>query len=126
MPKAIAYPFEPKSITYLRAGQFWAVPLSDGRFGCGRVLYVPGPSEPGPSLYLNTRIRSTTSGRAIAVTQATLPPQSCPASSAACLVAGGAHRRLPGVSQGRRQDFSRCGIPGNTLVGSPGLRSALA
>ena len=56
MPKAIAYPFEPKSITYLCAGQFWAVPLSDGRFGCGRVLHVPGPSEPGPSLYLNTRI----------------------------------------------------------------------
>ncbi len=56
MPKSIAYPFEPKSITYLRAGQFWAVPLSDGRFGCGRVLHVPGPSEPGPSLYLNTRI----------------------------------------------------------------------
>lgn len=33
--KAITYPFEPKSIAYLRAGQFWAVPLSDGRFGCG-------------------------------------------------------------------------------------------
>jgi hypothetical protein len=56
VPKAIAYPFEPKSITYLRAGQFWVITLSDGRFGCGRVLHVPGPSEPGPSLYLNTRI----------------------------------------------------------------------
>ncbi len=54
--KAIAYPLEPKSIAYLRAGQFWAVPLSDGRFGCGRVLYVPSPSDPQPSLYLNTRI----------------------------------------------------------------------
>ena len=54
--KAITYPFEPKSIAYLRAGQFWAVPLSDGRFGCGRVLYVPSPSDPEPSLYLNTRI----------------------------------------------------------------------
>ena len=31
----------PKSNAYLRAGQFWAVPLSDGRFGCGRVLDVP-------------------------------------------------------------------------------------
>jgi hypothetical protein len=40
----------------LRAGQFWAVPLSDGRFGCGRVLHVPGPFDPEPSLYLNTRI----------------------------------------------------------------------
>jgi len=54
--KAITYPFEPKSIAYLRAGQFWAVPLSDGRFGCGSVLYVPSPSDPQPSLYLNTRI----------------------------------------------------------------------
>jgi hypothetical protein len=32
------YPFEPRSNAYLRAGQFWAVPLSDGRFACGRVL----------------------------------------------------------------------------------------
>jgi hypothetical protein len=54
--KAITYPFEPESIAYLRAGQFWAIPLSDGRFGCGRVLYVPDPSDPQPSLYLNTRI----------------------------------------------------------------------
>jgi hypothetical protein len=56
VPKAITYPFEPKSIAHLHAGQFWAVPLSDGRFGCGRVLYVPSPSDPQPSLYLNTRI----------------------------------------------------------------------
>jgi hypothetical protein len=56
VPKAITYPFEPRSITYLRAGQFWAVPLSDSRFACGRVLHVPGPSDPEPSLYLNTRI----------------------------------------------------------------------
>lgn len=56
MTKAITYPFEPKSIALLRTGQFWAVPLSDGRFGCGRVLCVPSPSDPQPSLYLNTRI----------------------------------------------------------------------
>ena len=36
-----AYPFVPKSNRWLLAGQFWAVPLSDGRFGCGRVLDVP-------------------------------------------------------------------------------------
>jgi immunity protein 26 of polymorphic toxin system len=36
-----AYPFVPKSNAYVRAGQFWAVPLSDGRFACGRVLDVP-------------------------------------------------------------------------------------
>jgi hypothetical protein len=35
---APAYPFIPKSNAYLRAGQFWAIPLSDGRFACGRVI----------------------------------------------------------------------------------------
>ena len=33
-----AYPFEPKSTSYLRSGQFWGVALSDGRWACGRVL----------------------------------------------------------------------------------------
>ena len=47
------YPFEPKSIARLQAGQFWAVPLPDGRNACGRVLHVPGTAE---SLYLNSRI----------------------------------------------------------------------
>lgn len=47
------YPFEPKSIARLQAGQFWAVPLSDGWHACGRVLHVPGPAD---SLYLNSRI----------------------------------------------------------------------
>jgi hypothetical protein len=56
VPKAIAYSFEPRSIAHLRAGQSWAVPLSDGRFGCGRVLYVPKPRRSTASLYLNTRI----------------------------------------------------------------------
>ena len=37
---APGYPFAPKSNAHLRAGQFWAVPLSDGRFACGRVLDV--------------------------------------------------------------------------------------
>ena len=46
------YPFEPKSIARLQAGQFWAVPLADGRHACGRVLHVPGPAD---SLYLNSR-----------------------------------------------------------------------
>lgn len=39
----IEYPFKPKSTAYLRTGQFWAVPLSDGRFACGYVVKtVPG------------------------------------------------------------------------------------
>src|SRR6476661_4005553 len=36
-----AYPFVPKSNRYVEAGQFWALPLSDGRYGCGRVMAVP-------------------------------------------------------------------------------------
>src|SRR5689334_9354260 len=47
------YPFEPKSNAYLQPGQFWGVPLSDGRWACGRVLasktesdsYFPGNSR---------------------------------------------------------------------------------
>lgn len=33
-----AYPFEPKSNAHLKPGQFWGVPLTDGRWACGRVL----------------------------------------------------------------------------------------
>ena len=35
-----AYPFVPKSNAKLWPGQFWAIPLSDGRFACGRVLAI--------------------------------------------------------------------------------------
>jgi hypothetical protein len=35
------YPFEPVSNRYLVPGQYWAIPLTDGRFACGRVLAVP-------------------------------------------------------------------------------------
>jgi len=34
------YPFVPKSNAKLWPGQFWAIPLSDGRFACGRVLAI--------------------------------------------------------------------------------------
>ena len=34
------YPFVPKSNAQLVPGQFWSIPLPDGRFGCGRVLRV--------------------------------------------------------------------------------------
>ena len=35
-----AYPMNPTSTTQLRPGQFWSIPLADGRYGCGRVLRV--------------------------------------------------------------------------------------
>jgi hypothetical protein len=34
------YPLTPKTNAQLSPGQFWSIPLSDGRFGCGRVLRV--------------------------------------------------------------------------------------
>jgi hypothetical protein len=39
------YPFTPKSNKHLRAGQFWAIPLADGRFAAGRVMAVPAFGE---------------------------------------------------------------------------------
>lgn len=42
MPKKHpGYPFVPKTVRWLQAGDFWALPLSDGTFGCGRVIDVP-------------------------------------------------------------------------------------
>src|SRR5687767_8564284 len=38
--KRLTYPFVPKTVNWLRAGQFWALPLSDGTFGCARVIEV--------------------------------------------------------------------------------------
>jgi hypothetical protein len=34
------YPFVPKTTAHLAAGQLWSIPISDGRFGCGRVLRI--------------------------------------------------------------------------------------
>ena len=41
-----AYPFRPKSTAELEAGQFWSIPLPDGRFACGRVLQMNGSQIP--------------------------------------------------------------------------------
>lgn len=43
------YPLVPKSTSPLRPGQFWAVPLRDGRFACGRVLQLGGEENPVPT-----------------------------------------------------------------------------
>jgi hypothetical protein len=36
----VKYPFIPKSTTHLTPGQFWAIPLHNHRFACGRVIEV--------------------------------------------------------------------------------------
>jgi len=44
---AIKYPLVPKSSQKLVPGDFWAVPLRDGTFGCGRVLERMPRGMPG-------------------------------------------------------------------------------
>jgi hypothetical protein len=39
------YPFEPKSNTFLVPGQYWGIPLSNGRWACGRVLAIKKESD---------------------------------------------------------------------------------
>lgn len=34
------FPFEPKTTSFMKPGQFWPIPLSDGTFACGRVLQL--------------------------------------------------------------------------------------
>jgi len=34
------YPFVPKSTVRLRPGDYWSIPLSNGRFACGRVIQL--------------------------------------------------------------------------------------
>lgn len=41
--KQPSYPFMPRSTLRMTPGEFWALPLRDGSFGCGRVVQlVPG------------------------------------------------------------------------------------
>src|SRR5262249_32527133 len=38
--KPMNYPFVPKSTATLEPGQFWSIPLDNGRFACGRVIQL--------------------------------------------------------------------------------------
>jgi len=38
--KPVTYPFVPKSTAMLEPGQYWSIPLDNGRFGCGRVIQL--------------------------------------------------------------------------------------
>lgn len=42
-----SYPFKPTSTAKLQPGDFWALPLADGRFGCGRVIAMKADAGPG-------------------------------------------------------------------------------
>lgn len=41
------HPFSPKSNARLQPGDFWAIPLHDGSFACGRVIELPPKGMPG-------------------------------------------------------------------------------
>ena len=36
----VSYPFKPKSTAKLERGQFWAIPLTNGKYCCGIVLHL--------------------------------------------------------------------------------------
>ena len=46
--------FIPSSNGSLEAGHFWAIPLSDGRFACGRVLRPYRVGSPGPPMFIGS------------------------------------------------------------------------
>jgi hypothetical protein len=79
------YPLIPKTTTHLRPGQFWSIPLSDGRFGCGRVLR----SETGGTTGGRTRFIG-----AILDWVGDAPPTSDAIAGSPVLVVGNAHVRL--------------------------------
>lgn len=41
------FPFVPKSTASLEPGDFWSIPLPNGRYGCGRVLALQPKVGPG-------------------------------------------------------------------------------
>ncbi len=47
--RGIPSPFKPKTNKYLIPGQFWGIPLQNGKYACGRVVELPpkgyGPGE---------------------------------------------------------------------------------
>jgi hypothetical protein len=42
-----SFPFVPRSAAKIRPGDFWSIPLRDGRYGCGRVIELKKPGETG-------------------------------------------------------------------------------
>jgi hypothetical protein len=49
MPTTKSYPFSPRSTAGLIPGEYWAVPLPDSRFACGRILQLNGSELPSKS-----------------------------------------------------------------------------
>ncbi|MEI7744010.1 MAG: hypothetical protein WCK58_09705 [Chloroflexota bacterium] len=97
------YPFVPKSNTQLEAGQFWSIPLSDGRFGCGRVLGVDRKAAYG---------RRTMFLAALLDWAGAEPPTAESIAGAAILETGGAHVRVVGDAGGAMLGIRPLGLDG--------------
>src|SRR5262245_34864280 len=82
--KHLTYPFVPKTINWLIAGQFWALPLLDGTFGCARVIEIPP---------VGTRISRMLFFAGVLDWHSTEMPTSDSIAGALCLAQGQAHLR---------------------------------
>lgn len=78
------YPFVPRSTTSLVPGQFWAIPLSDGSFGCGRVIETKPPGSAGARLLFLAAVLDW---------YADVPPTSGAIAGVKCLDQGQAHMK---------------------------------
>jgi hypothetical protein len=79
------YPLIPKTTAQLIPGQFWSIPLSDGRFGCGRVIRI----EDGKAIGRRTRFIG-----AILDWVGDAPPSPETIAGSGVLAVGNAHVRL--------------------------------
>jgi hypothetical protein len=82
MPPKPTYPFVPRSTAVLVSGQFWAIPLSDGSFGCGRVIELKPPGSVGARVSFLAAVLDW---------HGEVPPTSEAIAGAKCLDQGQAH-----------------------------------
>jgi hypothetical protein len=101
------YPFVPKTNAQLRPGQFWSIPLSDGRFACGRVIAIDRTRSYGArTMFLG----------AVLDWVGESPPTSETIAGATVKTFGHAHVRLIGESEGeilggRPLEWDRIEVP---------------
>ena len=88
------YPFVPKSAAKLLPGEFWAIPLSDGTFACGRVIQV----KPKRRLGSTSRVMFLAG---LLDWHARAAPTNESIAGAACLAQGQAHFKTITASGGR-------------------------
>jgi hypothetical protein len=79
------YPFVPRSTAALLPGHFWAIPLSDGSFGCGRVIELKAPGT------VSARVSFLA---AVLDWHADVPPTSDNIAGSQCLDQGQAHLKV--------------------------------